>query len=134
MNLNGCLANFKPKPTCSREREFSPGCIRLSRNLKEYRYYAVYDTPGRLSSEILKEKQVSAEVIKEISAYDSPYSLLIYKCWNGEATQFEAALLDLSEKIREKGYVDYPGRWEKEANQLCRTLNHLAKNNLFWKG
>lgn len=134
MNLNGCLANFKSKPACSREWEFSPGCIRLNRAFREYRYYAVYDTAGRLSAEILEEKQVSAEVIKEIGAYDSPYSLLIYKCWSGEAKQFEVALPELAERIQEKGYVDYPERWAKEADQLCRTLNHLAKHNWFWKG
>ena len=110
MNLNGCLANFKFKPACSREWEFSPGCIRLNRAFMEYRYYAVYDTTGRLSAEILRENQVSAEIIKEIGAYDSTYSLLIYKCWIGETKQFEVALPELAERIQEKGYVDYQER------------------------
>ena len=134
MNLIGCLANFKFKPTCSREWEFAPGCTRLNGAFNECRYYALYDTTGRLSAEILRENQVPAEIIKEIGAYDSPYSLLIYKCWSGETTQFETALMDLSKKMHEKGYVDCPERCAKEADQLCRTLNQLAKHNWFWKG
>lgn len=114
------------KSAWSRKQEFSAGCIRLENPSKEYSYYAIYDTPSRLSAGLLAENRVSAEIIREISAYHSPYDLLLYKCWSGEAEQFEAAVTGMAEKMQEKGYVDYLLRWEEEVEQHCLTINALA--------
>ncbi len=66
--------------------------------MNKYSCYAIYDTPSRLSAKLLGENRVSAEIVREISTFHSPYSLLLYKCWSGEAEQFEAAVPGMAEK------------------------------------